>query len=226
MRQTLRTVSMVDAVYDAIRERILTGELDPEEVLYEQATAEEYGVARPTAKAAIDRLVTTGLLRRSANKSARVPRLTEDDVQDLYFSRLVIESRAVAQLAAEGRPPENARKALREFDVAVREGAVDGIIAADIAFHQAFVEQVGSPRVSRMYDSIIGEAHLCMVVKQTHRLLGPKVIAKEHRGIYDAVAAGDANLAESRLAEHLRRSEHLIRRHFRHEDAARQSRPS
>jgi hypothetical protein len=40
------------------------------------------------------------------------------------------------------------------------------------------------------------------------------------------VAAGDANLAESRLAEHLRRSEHLIRRHFRHEDAARQSRPS
>jgi hypothetical protein len=36
----------------------------------------------------------------------------------------------------------------------------------DIAFHDAFVERLGSPRVLRMYDSITGEAHLCMVVKE------------------------------------------------------------
>ena len=215
MRETLRTVSMVDAVCDAIRERILTGQLDPEEVVYEQATAESYGVARPTAKAAIDRLVNTGLLRRSANKSARVPRLTEDDVHDLYFCRLVIESRAVAHLATNGLQPEKAKRALREFDVAVKEESVQGIIASDIAFHYAFVEQLGSPRLLRMYDSIIGEAHLCMVVKQTHHLLGPRVIAREHRGIYDAVVDGDAQEAESKLARHLNRSEQVIRSHFR-----------
>jgi DNA-binding GntR family transcriptional regulator len=215
MRETLRTVTMVDAVCDAIRERILTGQLDPEEALYEQATAELYGVARPTAKAAIDRLVNTGLLRRSANKSARVPRLTEQDVHDLYFSRLVIETMAVSHLAIEGQAPENARKALREFDLAVKEESVEGIIRSDIAFHYAFVAHLDSPRVLRMYDSIIGEAHLCMVVKQTHHLLGPKVIAKEHKAIYDAVAAGDAQLAQSTLSDHLHRSEGVIRSHFR-----------
>jgi DNA-binding GntR family transcriptional regulator len=215
MRETLRTVTMVDAVCDAIRERILTGQLDPEEALYEQATAELYGVARPTAKAAIDRLVNTGLLRRSANKSARVPRLTEQDVHDLYFSRLVIETMAVSHLATEGQAPEDARKALREFDLAVKEESVEGIIRSDIAFHYAFVAHLDSPRVLRMYDSIIGEAHLCMVVKQTHHLLGPKVIAKEHKAIYDAVAAGDAQLAQSTLSDHLHRSEGVIRSHFR-----------
>jgi DNA-binding GntR family transcriptional regulator len=215
MKETLRTVTVVDAVCDAIRERILTGELGPDEVLYEQATAELYGVARPTAKAAIDRLVNTGLLRRSANKSARVPKLTESDVHDLYFSRLVIESMAVSHLATEGLRPEKARKALQEFDIAVKEGSVEGIIRSDIAFHYAFVEQLESPRVLRMYDSIIGEAHLCMVVKQTHHLLGPKVIAKEHKEIYDAVAAGDAQVAQAKLAQHLHRSEHVIRSHFR-----------
>ena len=215
MRETLRTVTMVDAVCDAIRERILTGQLDPEEVLYEQATAELYGVARPTAKAAIDRLVHTGLLRRSANKSARVPRLTEEDVHDLYFSRLVIESMAVSRLATEGLRPEKAQKALRAFDLAVKDGSVEGIIRSDIAFHYAFVEQLASPRVLRMYDSIIGEAHLCMAVKQTHHLLGPKVIAREHRGIYDAVVAGDAQAAQAKLAEHLTRSERAICSHVR-----------
>lgn len=215
MRDTLRTVSMVDAVCDAIRERILTGQLDPEDVVYEQATAESYGVARPTAKAAIDRLVNAGLLRRTANKSARVPQLTEADVHDLYLCRLVIESRAVSHLAAEGLHPDNAKKALREFDAAVRERSVQGIIASDVAFHYAFVEKLGSPRVLRMYDSIIGEAHLCMVVKQTHHLLGPKVIAKEHRAIYDAVVARDAEAAQAKLTHHLNRSEAVITSHFR-----------
>jgi DNA-binding GntR family transcriptional regulator len=219
MKETLRTVTMVDAVCDAIRERILTGQLDPEEVLYEQATVEWYGVARPTAKAAIDRLVNTGLLRRSANKSARVPRLTEQDVHDLYFSRLVIESMAVSHLATEGLRPEKAKKALGEFDLAVKEESVEGIIRSDIAFHYAFVEQLDSPRVLRMYDSIIGEAHLCMVVKQTHHLLGPVLIAKEHKEIYDAVVAGDAQGAQSKLADHLHRSEHVIRSHFRESGA-------
>jgi DNA-binding GntR family transcriptional regulator len=220
MRETLRPVSIVDAVCEALRERILTGELGPEEVLYEQATAEHYGVARPTAKAAIDRLVHAGLLRRSANRSARVPRLTEDDVHDLYFSRLVVESMAVAHLATHGTAPDEAKKALREFDLAIDEGSGHGLVRADVAFHYAFVEALGSSRVLRMYDSIIGEAHLCMVVKQTRHLLDPHVIAREHQEIYDAVVARDAGAAQERLSAHLRRSEEVIRAHFRDGGAA------
>lgn len=215
MTETLRPVSIVDAVYAAIRERILTGQLDPAEALYEQATAERYGVARPTAKAAIDRLVTNGLLRRSANKSAHVPQLSEDDVHDLYFSRLAIEEMAVAFLATEGLSPDKARKALQDFDLAAKSGSVQGIIDADVAFHQALVECVGSPRVLRMYGSIIGEAHLCMVVKQTHHLLGPRTIAREHKAIYEAIVAGDAETAKQKLAQHLRKSEESIRSHIR-----------
>ncbi|MBO0881139.1 MAG: GntR family transcriptional regulator [Mycobacterium sp.] len=224
MKETLRPVSIVDAVCDAIRERILTGQLDPAEVLYEQATAERYGVARPTAKAAIDRLVNTGLLRRTANKSARVPQLTEEDVHDLYFSRLVIESMAVAHLANEGISSEPAVKALRDFDVAAKGESVRGVIDADIAFHQALVESVGSPRVLRMYTSIIGEAHLCMVLKQTHHLHTPRSIAREHRAIYDAITARDAETAQTKLAQHLNKSEQSIRAHIRESNSARAAR--
>lgn len=215
MKETLRPVSIVDAVCEAIRERILTGQLDPAEVLYEQATAELYGVARPTAKAAIDRLVHTGLLRRSANKSARVPQLTEDDVHDLYFSRLAIETMTVEHLAAEAKSVEQAERALHEFDIAAKSESVQGIIDADIGFHQALVDGVGSPRVLRMYQSIIGEAHLCMVLKQTNHLLGTRTIAREHRAIYDAILAGNGELAKTKLGQHLTRSEQSIRTHIR-----------
>ncbi|HEX3815277.1 MAG TPA: GntR family transcriptional regulator [Mycobacteriales bacterium] len=221
MNETLRPVSIVDAVCDAIRERILTGQLGPAEVLYEQATAELYGVARPTAKAAIDRLVHAGLLRRTANKSAHVPQLTEADVHDLYFSRLAIETMVVSHLAAEGLVPDKAQAALRDFDAAAKAGSVQGIIDSDIAFHQALVESVGSPRVLRMYSSIIGEAHLCMVLKQTHHLQAPKAIAREHRAIYDAILGGNSEVAQTKLAQHLQKSERAIRSHIRDTDERR-----
>ncbi|MGW5360775.1 GntR family transcriptional regulator [Actinopolymorpha pittospori] len=219
MREAVRPVSIVEAVCAAIRERILTGELEPATVLYEQATADMFGVARPTAKAAIDRLVSGGLLRRSANRPAYVPRLTEEDVHDLYFSRFAIETRAVSFLASSGERPERAEQALREFDSAVRGTSVHGIVSSDIAFHHALVESVGSPRMLRMYDSIIGEAQMCMVLKQTHRLLSSRSIAREHRQIFNAIVAGDADGAQAALERHLVRSERVIRSHVRAADS-------
>lgn len=223
MAQTLKPVSIVDAVYEALRERILTGQLGPAEVLHEQATAELYGVARPTAKAAIDRLVTTGLLRRIPNRSARVPQLTEDDVRDLYFSRRMIEVPAVRFLATEHLSPDKSKRALLDFDIAAESQSVQGMIDADIAFHQALIETVGSPRTTRMYASIIGEAHLCMILKQTHHLHSPVAIAHDHWAIYEAIATGDAMLAENKMIEHLDHSEHAIRSLFHDDTAGQQS---
>lgn len=219
MAQTLKPVSIVDAVYEALRERILTGQLGPAEVLHEQATAELYGVARPTAKAAIDRLVTTGLLRRIPNRSARVPQLTEEDVRDLYFSRRMIEVPAVRFLASEHLSPQSSKRALLDFDIAAKAESVQAMIDSDIAFHQALIESVGSPRALRMYTSIIGEAHLCMILKQTHHLHSPSVIAHGHWAVYEAIEMGDAMLAESKMIEHLNDSENAIRSLF-HDDHA------
>ena len=214
MSQTVQTVSIVDAVYNAIRDRILSGELDPSEVLVEQKTAEFYGVARPTAKAAIDRLVHQGLLRRTANKSARVPALTMEDVSDIYFARTAIESTVVGLLAECRSPLAAADAALAQFDRAAEAGATQGVVDADIAFHQALVDAVGSPRIRRIYASIIGEAHLCMVLKQTHQLHSSEELAKEHRAIYEAILIGDAALARERLTAHLDSSADAIRRHI------------
>jgi hypothetical protein len=44
-------------------------------------------MARPTAKAALERLVYEGILRRATNKTARVPLMDADDIRDLYYSR-------------------------------------------------------------------------------------------------------------------------------------------
>jgi DNA-binding GntR family transcriptional regulator len=87
MPADLSTVTVVDAVMQAIRADISVGDYAPGTRLSEQDIADRFSVARPTAKAAIERLVEVGLLRRTANKTAEIPVLSSEDILDLYRFR-------------------------------------------------------------------------------------------------------------------------------------------
>jgi DNA-binding GntR family transcriptional regulator len=106
--------SLVDAVHCALQTRILSGELAAGTPLTEKDVAESYDVARPTAKAALDRLIYNGLLRRSTNKSARVPSLIAADVADLYYSRGFLEREAISAVAGRRQVPQAALEAMAQ----------------------------------------------------------------------------------------------------------------
>jgi DNA-binding GntR family transcriptional regulator len=199
----LEVPSLVDAVSRAMRKRILSGELAQGTAVTENAVATEYSVARPTAKAAVERLVHDGLLRRVANKTARVPVLGLDEVRDLYFSRGLIERSAMQALAGRGVVAESARSALDQFDAAAARSDLPQVVESDIAFHRALVDSLGSPRLSRLYVSLMGEFHLCMAQVQLHELLNPKTIATEHAAIVAAVEARDPERAVAEIDAHL-----------------------
>lgn len=206
MTENLVVPSLVDAVYAAARDRILTGDLAAGTRLTEKDVAETYDVARPTAKAALERLVSSGLLRRTNNKTARVPSMTATDIADLYYSRGFLEREVMLALAKRKRVPQAALDAMERIRHAIDDPSLTRLVQADVAFHQALVDSLESPRLSRMYASIMGEAHLCMAQVQAHRLLHPTIIASEHEGIMTAIKAGNGRLAVRRINAHLERA--------------------
>jgi DNA-binding GntR family transcriptional regulator len=199
----LEVPSLVDAVHHAMRARILNGTASPGTAVTEISVATEFSVARTTAKAAVERLVHDGLLRRAANKSARVPVLDASQVRDVYFSRGLLEVAVIERLARDGRIPAAANTALESFKDAVTRGDMSKVVESDIAFHQALVDSLGSERFSRIYQSLIGEAQLCMAQVQHLKLLDPKLIATEHTAIITAIQAHDPLLARETMNAHL-----------------------
>ena len=199
----LEVPSLVDAVQQAMRVRILDGKVPPGVAVTEVSVANEFSVARTTAKAAVERLVHDGLLRRAANKSARVPVLDLDEVRDVYFSRGLLESTVMQRLAVDGRVPQEAKNALQRFDIAVDQGEQSQVVESDVAFHRALVDALGSERISRVYLSLMGEAQLCMAQMQHLQLLDPRLIAAEHAAIVEAIEARDQTQAVAMLQTHL-----------------------
>ena len=199
-----------EAIYDDLRASIVDQSYAPGTGITESAVALRFGVARPTAKMAIERLVTEGLLRRELHQSARVPQLTAVDVVDLFDNRAVIEGAAVAALAAVPVDAMTAHRALL---------ASDGDFAHDdIAFHRALVAGQPSPRLARMHALLMGEIELCIGQVQAAHLLTAAEIGAQHQAILDAITAGDSAAASRLTREHIAGSRdrllaHLDREH-------------
>ena len=198
---TLQTVSVVDALVNTLRARVLDGHLAPRTTLVEADVAAEFGVSRPTARSAITLLVHEGLLRRQAHKSAHVPVLSRADVEDLFLVRIPLEIGVVGAVVAHGAPPAGAGRAVAALAAVPDDAPHSVFVDADLDFHRALVGSVASPRLSRLYAALSGEIHLSMV--QSRYVLGRDRIAAEHRQVLEALEAGDAALAEERMRAHL-----------------------
>jgi DNA-binding GntR family transcriptional regulator len=199
------TSSLIDSLSTALRDQIIRGDLRPGERLTEGRIAEQFAVARPTAKAGLDRLTNEGLLRRGPRKSAVVPRLSAEDVTDIYLSRRPVESFAVRALAESQQVPANADRSLAIMTVAAERQLHSEHTEADIAFHRALVNAVSSPRLQRMHETVMGEAQLC--IAQVRRKAGVDLVAltQEHEAILSAIRAGDPDGAVQALEHDLER---------------------
>jgi DNA-binding GntR family transcriptional regulator len=222
----LETRSVIDALRSEMQSQILRGSIPPGASLTELSVAQKFDVARPTAKAAIEQLVHIGLLRRVRNKTARVPLLDAGDIADLYLSRGVIERAVVRLLAERGEMPPTAAEALDRFRTALASGdEVAELVESDIAFHRALVAASRSPRLRRLHEAVIGEAHLCMAQVQVRHLLHPQVIADEHTRILAMIEARDTDRAAAEMDAHLARAGNRLLGSLRHEPPPRASDP-
>ena len=186
-----------EAIADQLRASILDQTDAPGTSLTESAVALRFGVARPTARLAIDKLVADGLLRREPHSAARVPMLSRDDVVDLFDNRAVVESAAMAALATHGTIPAAALEAHRALTTS------DAFARHDIEFHRALVAGQSSPRLTRMHSLLMGEIELCIGQVQAAQLLTSAEVAHQHQGILDAITAGDPDAAASLTRDHI-----------------------
>src|SRR5689334_4262905 len=143
MSQSSSPAVLPGSIADALRADVIDAVLAPGETVTEAAVAVRFGVARSTARLAIEKLVADGLLRREAHRAARVPQLTRADIEDLYATRAVIEGAAMRRLAEDGAVPADALAAHRGIRAAAKDGGP--FAALDIAFHRALVAGQRSP---------------------------------------------------------------------------------
>lgn len=94
-----KSPTLVDKVYDKIKEEILANRLHPGEPLLEEELATSLGASRTPIRDAVRRLNHEGLVRIVPNKGAFVRVLTPKDIREIYEVREALESYAAGRAA-------------------------------------------------------------------------------------------------------------------------------
>jgi DNA-binding GntR family transcriptional regulator len=162
--RTLTRTSVVDTLADALRSRILSGDLAPGTPLREEALATAYDVSRHTLRAALRALAGEGLIRIVPNRGASVTRLAAADLVPLFELRTALEVEA-CRLTLErnhGTLPTTVHDCLDALSRACRSKASDWseIANAHAQFHQAMVAGAESPRIDDAYTRLATELNL------------------------------------------------------------------
>jgi len=200
--EPLQLQSTPALIADRLRSEILEGRFPPHTQLAEVELARQLQVSRGPIREAMQRLIQEGLLRAERNRGVFVVELGLDDARDVYLARGVIE-RAAAAIVAKERP-EAALAELEEIvdRIAASVGAWSELIGHDLAFHQTLVEAAGSPRLSRMFRTLIAETRLCLIRLEPFYQEGTEVVG-EHQAIIEALRSGNRRRVDGLLQTHM-----------------------
>lgn len=203
MAEPLETVSVVDAATARLRESLFSGEFAAGEEIKDTQIASAYGIARPTARIAVQQLINEGMLVRPPGFSARVRTFDPAQVRDLYRVRAMIELDAVRGIRAQGLPLDGVVAALQGF-AGLRDGDDWGRLAeADVNFHTSVVAASGSPRLRAYFAGIAGETRLLIALLKTHYHRGSELY-DEHEHLFALLSGGGAEAElEAQWFEHL-----------------------
>lgn len=196
--QHLRTHSLVDLAYRAIKKDINTRTFLPGQKIIVRELAERYGTSETPIKQALNRLVTEGLVETFLRRGMRVKEMAWGWVEESLEARRMIETFCAKQAIVAIRSDGNIKK---QFETNIRRHARILADTPDIAhylehaqldyeFHKLLVICSGNNKIIDMFKTL--GSHLYMnyiygVQKPSRAVEG----FEEHKAIWNALKGQD-----------------------------------
>jgi DNA-binding GntR family transcriptional regulator len=209
-RSELARESSASRVADALRARIIDGDLLPGVKLSQERVQDALGVSRSTLREAFQLLIRERLLVHELSRGVFVRQLSMQDISDLYRVRRIVECAALKQV--ETMKPAGLRRmlaAIEDGQVAAAAQQWGQVAAASIRFHEALVALAGSPRLDSLITGVLAEFRLAYAFMHDTHAFHTRFLGR-HTEIADAVRSGDLDGAAGLLDSYLREAERRV----------------
>ncbi|MEY9886831.1 DNA-binding GntR family transcriptional regulator [Catenulispora sp. MAP12-49] len=209
MASTQRTV-LTETAYELIRQRLVDHDIEPGSKLNIATLSAELDVSPTPIREALARLEADGLVvKRNLAGYAAAPLLTNQQLEDLFEMRLLIEPAAAARAAVRIPGPDLA--VLDDLLVEMRRATHSEtdkqtllvFLHHDAAFHEQIAASGGNTLMADTLRRFHSHAHL-------YRLYFGSGIAettcREHERIVEALREADPDTAAGAMRTHIRRA--------------------
>jgi DNA-binding GntR family transcriptional regulator len=194
-------MTKMDIAVRELRERILSGQLQPGERLRVETLTDELGMSPTPIREALRLLQADHLVQYSPHQKIVVAELSMPEVGEIYQLRAELESfateLAVTRLLEQGL--DDLEKAHAEWLRAAKAGRGGKVADSNIIWHWIIYHAAGSTLlddfIRRLWEAFPWRTQALSGVRESS--------IAEHEAIMVAIRAGDSTLARSRMREHV-----------------------
>lgn len=192
-----------EAIYEAIRDAIVTGTLPKGDLILEQSIAEQYGVSKATAREILQRLCSGKYLIAYPRKGYLINEITDLQCKQIQQVRFQIEALAL-RLVVQHRTDAEIRT-LGDI-LQMEQTTHDPYNTLNSRFHLRVAELSGSPIVYDTLYGFMGPISRYAITNASAGGFGPGDNC--HSEIVDALLTRDAEAATHSLQRDLHLSDH------------------
>lgn len=198
--------------YEAIKEKILNGELKTGEPIVERRLCEELGVSRTPIRAAFTELSKDGLVDIVDGRGVFVSKIRFEDMIEVYDIREALECTSVSLLAERVTPEELAH--LEEIVERMKPLTGSEFMALDMELHITMAKYSKNKRLAQNVNVIYSPIRLMAATAQNDPVLCSSAL-KEHLEILEAIKKRDVDVAVQTMRRHiLNVKDYHIKRYF------------
>jgi len=197
--------SLSGKIFAQLQNDIINGKYKPGDSLIETKLAKEMGVSRTPVREAIVQLELEGLVQSMPNRGVVVTGVSEQDIEDIYTIRMLIEGLA-ARWAAEkitDEELEELKEAIEFEEFYTARNNTSHLLKLDSKFHEIIFKASKSKPLMHTLSNF----HLYVQRARNISLESSgraKEALAEHRAILQAIMERDAEKAERLTTEHIR----------------------
>jgi len=203
-----QTRQAIPVLHAYLRECVLDGTLTPGAKLSQVALADQLGVSRTPLREVLRMLQEEGLVEIEPNQRTRVAALDPQELDEIYASRILLETLAVSMTLAEfsASRQREARRLLTAMRQAARSGDFAMWFQSDGEFHRLITAAAGNALQRQLTAFADRSARYVRICQLAEHASWQQAGDAEHAAILAALTDGDHEAAISGLAHHLART--------------------
>lgn len=180
-----------EATVEHLREQIVTGSLQPGELLKDGEVATQLGLSPTPVREALVQLAGEGLVEIQSNKLKRVAPMNLATMRDLVAVQRVLWQTGYAWGSPKVSPEalDALGSALAAYEEALERGEARAALLAHMDFHSIVVAAAGNGELNRLIVDRYPLIERLIMLKMRHTL--SRELLDMNRAIYEALQRGD-----------------------------------
>ena len=202
---SLAVTTVADQAADALRRKIMSGELAEGCSLRQDALAAEFGISRIPLREALVQLEGEGLVKIVAHKGAVVSGLSIDEISELFMLRSVLEPLLLKKSAPRLTLDDYARldAILADYKVELLAQHTTRWGELNTRLHEVLLSRADQPRTAAIVATLLQQTDRYTRMQLSLSADSIRQAQQEHEELVALCRAGDVRAAAALLKRHI-----------------------